>query len=173
MNSTATAYRQSIRTTSDVAGFRVLQKKRGWFRIPKDKLAERRLVIGRSNKSDFRIRHKTISRRHCSLVTAVNGHILIVDEHSKNGVEIAKRGHCGTYQRVKWHVLEVGDLIRIGNIRMIAVDQHGQCPIQINECADIVRFALQIYGSESRICDTIKVSRSLWRQMCDRLKVAA
>ena len=171
MTSTATAYLNSTRTPTNVAGFRVMQRK-GWLRIPKDKLARRRLIIGRTSKADFRIRHTTISRRHCSLAMGMNGRILIVDEQSKNGVEVARRGQCGTYQRVQWHVLEVGDVIRIGNIRMIAVDQDGKCPIQIYECADIVRFALQIYGSEKRVCDTIKVPRSLWRQMCDRLRAA-
>lgn len=172
MNPTVTAYAHSQRTDTKAAGFRVLSR-RGWFRLPMDKLAARPLLIGRTTVCDFRIRHDTISRKHCSIARSLDGRLYMIDEQSKNGIKVAKRGHCGKYRVVQWVALEVGDMIRLGNIRMIVVDRNGNCPIQINECADLVRFALQIYGSEKHACKCLNVPRSLWSKICERLEVNA
>lgn len=133
-------------------------------------LVKRPLFIGRTRQCDFRIRHKSISRRHCTVNMSVDGRIFMVDDHSKNGLQVARRGHCGEYQALKWHVLEVGDLLRLGDIRLIVVDQRGNCPIQVNKCADLVRFALQIYGTDERACDCLNFSSDLWRALRKQLK---
>ena len=170
MKPTATAFTHSLRQRSEVAGFRVLHTQ-GWYRIPMKELSERPLLIGRTNRCDFRIRHETISRQHCALAMSVDGRILLVDRASKNGLRVARRGHCGVYQTIKWHALEVGDLIRLGNIRMIVVDDHGGCPIQITKCADLVRFALQIFGTEKHACNCLNIPRGVWRNLCQELEI--
>lgn len=106
------------------------------------------------------------------IAQSVDGRIYVVDDQSKNGPSVARREHCGEYHTLKWHQLEVGDILRLGDIKVIIVDKDGNCPIQVNQCADLVRFALQIYGSENRVCDCLKVPRTLWRKICERLEVS-
>lgn len=159
MSRTVTAYPPHLPECYKVAGFRVLgRRKPGVFYIPMDHLAHRELTIGSAEKRDLRIRHRTVSRKHCILTKNVDGQLLLLDAGSKNRVFLAEPGQHSEPRPVAWRIVEVGDHIRLGNVTLVAVDADGRCPLRIWNGPDLVRHAIKLYGSEHLACKYLNIS---------------
>jgi len=69
------------------------------------------LIIGRSSESDLVLPSEIISRTHCQVVEAGEGHVLL-DLNSKSGVFVNGR-------RTHRHALQYGDKIEVGKFTLI------------------------------------------------------
>ena len=76
------------------------------------------MTIGRSESADIQISGNFISRIHTRLLT-IGADTVIEDAGSKNGTRVNS-------ERIDRHVLEHGDLIRIGTARFRFVDQSAE-----------------------------------------------
>ena len=159
MSRTVTAYPPHLPECYKVAGFRVLgSSKPGVFYIPMGHLAYRELTIGSAGARDLRIRHRTVSRKHCVLTTNVDGQLMLLDTGSKNRVLLAEHGQYSELRPIAWRIVEVGDHFRIGNVTLVAVDADGRCPLRIWNGLDLVRHAIKLYGSEHLACKYLNIS---------------
>ncbi len=70
-----------------------------------------RSVLGRTSENDFQIRSRFVSRHHAQ-ITADRDQIVIEDLNSTNGIVVRQR-------RVKNHVLADGDLIQLGEHKLL------------------------------------------------------
>jgi general secretion pathway protein A len=70
-----------------------------------------RTILGRTSDNDLQIRSKFVSRHHAQ-VTADHDRVMIEDLNSTNGIVVHQR-------RVKSHTLEDGDLIQIGEHKLL------------------------------------------------------
>lgn len=70
-----------------------------------------RTILGRTSENDLQIRSKFVSRHHAQ-VTAERDRVTIEDLNSTNGIVVRQR-------RVKNHTLEDGDLIQIGEHKLL------------------------------------------------------
>ncbi len=70
-----------------------------------------RLIIGRTSDNDLQIRSKFISRHHAQIITDRH-QTVIEDLNSTNGLYIGSR-------RVKRHVLRDGDVVQLGEHRLV------------------------------------------------------
>jgi len=77
-------------------------------------LSPGRLIIGRTSDNDLQIRSKFISRHHAQVTTDLHQSV-IEDLNSTNGLYIGAR-------RVKHHVLRHGDVIQIGEHKLVYRD---------------------------------------------------
>lgn len=69
------------------------------------------LVIGRSSESDLMLPSEIISRTHCQIVEAGEGHV-VLDLNSKSGLFVNGR-------RVHRHALQYGDRIEVGKYTLV------------------------------------------------------
>src|SRR5262249_61744877 len=76
-----------------------------------------RAIIGRTPDNDLQIRSKFISRHHAQIVTD-RDHSVVEDLNSTNGVFIRSK-------RVKHHELADGDVIQLGEHKLLYRDMRG------------------------------------------------
>jgi len=74
-----------------------------------------RLIIGRTSANDLQIDSRFISRHHCQIVTTAQG-CTIEDLNSTNGIFINSK-------RVRYHHLNDGDVVAIGEHELLYVDE--------------------------------------------------
>jgi type II secretory pathway predicted ATPase ExeA len=77
-----------------------------------------RLVIGRTADNDLQIDSKFISRHHCQIVTQADA-CLIEDLNSTNGIFMHSK-------RVRYHNLNDGDVVIIGQHELLYIDERAQ-----------------------------------------------
>jgi pSer/pThr/pTyr-binding forkhead associated (FHA) protein len=66
--------------------------------------------LGRSLSADIELDHPSVSRRH-ALISREDGRLMLLDDHSLNGSYLNGR-------RVERAVLEDGDVIELGTVRL-------------------------------------------------------
>jgi hypothetical protein len=84
-----------------------------------------RAIIGRTPDNDLQIRSKFISRHHAQIVTDRN-HSVVEDLNSTNGVFIRS-------QRVKHHELADGDVIQLGEHKLLYRDMRGMFAARVRQ----------------------------------------
>jgi pSer/pThr/pTyr-binding forkhead associated (FHA) protein len=84
--------------------------------------------VGRTPDNDVQIRSKFISRHHAQVVSDTNQSV-IEDLNSTNGVFIRS-------QRVKHHVLADGDVIQLGEHKLLYRNLRGTLPQRIADDMD-------------------------------------
>jgi general secretion pathway protein A len=77
-----------------------------------------RIIIGRTSDNDLQIRSKFISRHHAQIISDVQ-QSLLEDLNSTNGVFVRS-------QRIKRHRLSEGDVIQLGEHRLVYRELRGQ-----------------------------------------------
>jgi type II secretory pathway predicted ATPase ExeA len=77
-----------------------------------------RAIIGRTTDNDLQIRSKFISRHHAQIITTAQASV-IEDLNSTNGIFVRSR-------RVKHHDLVEGDVVQIGEHKLLYHDLRGQ-----------------------------------------------
>jgi putative secretion ATPase (PEP-CTERM system associated) len=87
-----------------------------------------RLIVGRTPDNDVKIRSKFISRHHAQVVSDTN-QSMVEDLNSTNGVFI--RG-----QRIKNHVLADGDVIQLGEHKLLYRNLRGSQPLRVADDFD-------------------------------------
>jgi pSer/pThr/pTyr-binding forkhead associated (FHA) protein len=158
MESTVTAKSASKRERSRVDGFRLLKSNKVVF-FPADKRQE--ITIGRTRQRDIRVRHPTVSKLHCTVDMTVDDRYIISNAGSKNGIKVAERGRSSKFRPVEWHILEVGNYIRLGDVTLVAVNANGECPITASSAAELADVAMEIYGSRRKLTQLFSLPRRL------------
>jgi general secretion pathway protein A len=74
-----------------------------------------RLIIGRTAANDLQIESRFVSRHHCQIVTSQNS-CVIEDLNSTNGIFLHSK-------RVRYHNLNDGDVITIGQHELLYIDE--------------------------------------------------
>jgi general secretion pathway protein A len=91
-----------------------------------------RLIIGRTAANDLQVESRFVSRHHCQIVTSQNS-CVIEDLNSTNGIFLHSK-------RVRYHNLNDGDVITIGQHELLYIDerslQRGPNPEQQHAGAD-------------------------------------
>jgi hypothetical protein len=77
-----------------------------------------RAIIGRTTDNDLQIRSKFVSRHHAQIITTAQASV-IEDLNSTNGIFVRSR-------RVKHHDLVEGDVVQIGEHKLLYHDLRGQ-----------------------------------------------
>jgi type II secretory pathway predicted ATPase ExeA len=77
-----------------------------------------RLIIGRTAANDLQIDSRFVSRHHCQIVTTAQG-CIIEDLNSTNGIYVHGK-------RVRYHNLNDGDVVTIGQHELLYVDERSQ-----------------------------------------------
>jgi pSer/pThr/pTyr-binding forkhead associated (FHA) protein len=77
-----------------------------------------RAIIGRTADNDLQIRSKFVSRHHAQVITTAQA-CVIEDLNSTNGIFVRSR-------RVKHHDLVEGDVVQIGEHKLLYHDLRGQ-----------------------------------------------
>jgi type II secretory pathway predicted ATPase ExeA len=77
-----------------------------------------RLVIGRTAANDLQIESRFVSRHHCQVVTTAQS-CVIEDLNSTNGIFLHSK-------RVRYHNLNDGDVIMIGQHELLYIDERAQ-----------------------------------------------
>jgi type II secretory pathway predicted ATPase ExeA len=77
-----------------------------------------RLIIGRTSANDLQIESRFVSRHHCQIVTTPQS-CVIEDLNSTNGIFLHSK-------RVRYHNLNDGDVVIIGQHELIYVDERAQ-----------------------------------------------
>ena len=70
------------------------------------------LTIGRSRRSDIRVDHSSVSRRHATLRIGSDGTLQLCDERSRNGTYVRARN--GTWDRISERDVQMSTRIRLG-----------------------------------------------------------
>jgi general secretion pathway protein A len=78
-------------------------------------LAPGRLIIGRTGANDLQIESRFVSRHHCQIVTTQQS-CVIEDLNSTNGIFLHSK-------RVRYHNLNDGDVITIGQHELLYIDE--------------------------------------------------
>jgi general secretion pathway protein A len=78
-------------------------------------LAPGRLIIGRTAANDLQVESRFISRHHCQIVTTAQS-CVIEDLNSTNGIFLHSK-------RVRYHNLNDGDVITIGQHELLYIDE--------------------------------------------------
>ncbi len=84
-----------------------------------------RLIIGRTSVNDVQIDSRFISRHHCQILTTAQ-HCVIEDLDSSNGIYVQGR-------RVRYHNLNDGDLVTIGQHELLYVDERQRTGLRASE----------------------------------------
>jgi hypothetical protein len=159
MLSTRTALPPSEQRRLKVTGLRVLgQKRLVQFHDLLDG-GSGPLSVGRTRQRDIRIRHRTVSRLHCYIEKTVEGEFTIQDNDSKNGLYVAWYGPYGEFQRKTWCTLRIGMYIRLGDVIIVPVDQHGESFILAKRHSEFLRRAHALYGTPHQAEDHVGCSR--------------
>jgi general secretion pathway protein A len=74
-----------------------------------------RLIIGRTGANDLQVESRFVSRHHCQIVTSQNS-CVIEDLNSTNGIFLHSK-------RVRYHNLNDGDVITIGQHELLYIDE--------------------------------------------------
>jgi hypothetical protein len=77
-----------------------------------------RLIIGRTTANDLQIESRFVSRHHCQIITTAQS-CVIEDLNSTNGIFLHSK-------RVRYHNLNDGDVVMIGQHEMLYIDERGQ-----------------------------------------------
>jgi general secretion pathway protein A len=77
-----------------------------------------RLIIGRTSANDLQIESRFVSRHHCQIVTSTHS-CVIEDLNSTNGIFLHSK-------RVRYHNLNDGDVIMIGQHELLYIDERAQ-----------------------------------------------
>jgi general secretion pathway protein A len=77
-----------------------------------------RLIIGRTAANDLQIESRFVSRHHCQIVTTAHS-CVIEDLNSTNGIFMHSK-------RVRYHNLNDGDVIMIGQHELLYIDERAQ-----------------------------------------------
>jgi len=77
-----------------------------------------RLIIGRTSANDLQIESRFVSRHHCQIVTSTQS-CVIEDLNSTNGIFLHSK-------RVRYHNLNDGDVIMIGQHELLYIDERAQ-----------------------------------------------
>jgi general secretion pathway protein A len=78
-------------------------------------LAPGRLIIGRTSANDLQVESRFVSRHHCQIVTSQHS-CVIEDLNSTNGIFLHSK-------RVRYHNLNDGDVITIGQHELLYIDE--------------------------------------------------
>jgi general secretion pathway protein A len=78
-------------------------------------LAPGRLIIGRTAANDLQVESRFVSRHHCQIVTTAQS-CVIEDLNSTNGIFLHSK-------RVRYHNLNDGDVITIGQHELLYIDE--------------------------------------------------
>jgi general secretion pathway protein A len=78
-------------------------------------LSPGRLIIGRTSANDLQIESRFVSRHHCQIVTSQHS-CVIEDLNSTNGIFLHSK-------RVRYHNLNDGDVITIGQHELLYIDE--------------------------------------------------
>ena len=79
-----------------------------------------RLIIGRTAANDLQIESRFVSRHHCQIVTTPQS-CVVEDLNSTNGIFVHGK-------RVRYHNLNDGDVVTIGQHELLYVDERPQLP---------------------------------------------
>jgi type II secretory pathway predicted ATPase ExeA len=77
-----------------------------------------RLIIGRTAANDLQIESRFVSRHHCQIVTTAHN-CVIEDLNSTNGIFMHSK-------RVRYHNLNDGDVVMIGQHELLYIDERAQ-----------------------------------------------
>jgi type II secretory pathway predicted ATPase ExeA len=77
-----------------------------------------RLIIGRTAANDLQIESRFVSRHHCQIVTSLHS-CVIEDLNSTNGIFMHSK-------RVRYHNLNDGDVVIIGQHELLYIDERAQ-----------------------------------------------
>jgi general secretion pathway protein A len=77
-----------------------------------------RLIIGRTSANDLQIESRFVSRHHCQIVTTAHN-CVIEDLNSTNGIFMHSK-------RVRYHNLNDGDVVMIGQHELLYIDERAQ-----------------------------------------------
>ena len=77
-----------------------------------------RLIIGRTAANDLQIESRFVSRHHCQIVTTAHS-CVIEDLNSTNGIFMHSK-------RVRYHNLNDGDVVMIGQHELLYIDERAQ-----------------------------------------------
>src|ERR1700728_812235 len=77
-----------------------------------------RLIIGRTSANDLQIESRFVSRHHCQIVTSTHS-CVIEDLNSTNGIFLHSK-------RVRYHNLNDGDVVMIGQHELLYIDERAQ-----------------------------------------------
>ncbi|WP_428263581.1 FHA domain-containing protein [Haliangium sp.] len=88
-----------------------------------------KMVIGRTDDNDIVINHRSISRHHAKVVRE-NGHHVIVDMQSSNGVRVNNE----EYDKVE---LQRGDLVDLGHVRLRFADAEDDYVFKLEDRQDV------------------------------------
>jgi type II secretory pathway predicted ATPase ExeA len=77
-----------------------------------------RLIIGRTSANDLQIESRFVSRHHCQIVTSTQS-CVVEDLNSTNGIFLHSK-------RVRYHNLNDGDVIMIGQHELLYIDERAQ-----------------------------------------------
>jgi general secretion pathway protein A len=77
-----------------------------------------RLIIGRTSANDLQIESRFVSRHHCQVVTSAHS-CVIEDLNSTNGIFLHSK-------RVRYHNLNDGDVVMIGQHELLYIDERAQ-----------------------------------------------
>ncbi len=77
-----------------------------------------RLIIGRTSANDLQIESRFVSRHHCQIVTTAQS-CVIEDLNSTNGIFMHSK-------RVRYHNLNDGDVVMIGQHELLYIDERAQ-----------------------------------------------
>ena len=84
-----------------------------------------RLIIGRTPANDVQIDSRFVSRHHCQILTTAQS-CVIEDLNSTNGIYVQSK-------RVRYHNLNDGDVVSIGQHELLYIDERGRHPHGVNE----------------------------------------
>jgi pSer/pThr/pTyr-binding forkhead associated (FHA) protein len=77
-----------------------------------------RLIIGRTPANDLQIDSRFVSRHHCQIVTTAQS-CVIEDLNSTNGIFLHSK-------RVRYHNLNDGDVVSIGQHELLYIDERAR-----------------------------------------------
>jgi general secretion pathway protein A len=86
-----------------------------------------RLIIGRTSANDLQIESRFVSRHHCQIVTSTHS-CVIEDLNSTNGIFLHSK-------RVRYHNLNDGDVVMIGQHELLYIDERAQHRTQSEHAA--------------------------------------
>jgi type II secretory pathway predicted ATPase ExeA len=86
-----------------------------------------RLIIGRTSANDLQIESRFVSRHHCQIVTSIHS-CVIEDLNSTNGIFLHSK-------RVRYHNLNDGDVVMIGQHELLYIDERAQHRTQSEHAA--------------------------------------
>ena len=129
------------------------------------------ITIGRTRQRNIRLNHSSISREHCRITRNSKDDYTILDQHSKNGVWVARFGPNDEYLAVKRRRLVVGMHIQLGELTLVVCDKQGNAPILATRYSEFLRIACAIYGTAAEGARQLgRRSRAMFDGIARRIK---